>query len=93
MQTRRKTPSGRKVSGRKKERRIMPSLVATTSALARKIYKISEKGLPNLLLQILSFPKNYRENQGHFYNPHEQGYWKMSKFFSSSFQEDEKFKK
>ena len=41
FQLSRQTPSGRKVCGRKKkkkekERRIMPSLVATTSALARK---------------------------------------------------------
>ena len=36
IQNRRQTPSGRKVCGRKEERRrIMPSLVATTSSLAR----------------------------------------------------------
>ena len=58
-----------------------------------KIYNISEKLLPNLLLKFLSFPKINRENHGNFHNPHEQGYWKMSKFFSIIFQEDEKFQK
>ena len=58
-----------------------------------KIFKISEKLLPNLILKFLSSTKSHRENQGHFHNPHEQGNWKMSKFFFITFQEDEKFQK
>ena len=58
-----------------------------------KVYKISGNLLPNIFVKFLSFPKINRENHGNFHNPHEQGYWKMSKFFSIIFQEDEKFQK
>ena len=58
--------------------------------LCFKYTNFLKKYLPNLILKFLSFSKSFRENQGHFHNHHEQGYWKM--FFSNTFQEDEIFK-